>query len=339
MEDRLHVVEGAELGKADFLQALAHHGDVRAKVFGLVRVAADGEDTAAEVVVEAQDLNAGGEIGQAVSDGRGVELDALVAANRLFKNFRHDVANVHVGPGSERVVALDVVEVSDSRPMVEVLDNAQHLLVVLHVVLLLRPALLERSIPKLLVTNLVDGQDDEVPCIGVLVEQRLVLVERVRLHAEFHTRFHRELRCKSLARPLDGGEVALVVDVDGGLALNDLGAGGVAAVFVPVGADAVVHVVGDADLVDAAFNGERADVFEREDGVVGEIGVHMVIGKHAGSNQEREFPSSMAKANRIGRGRAACKDARRKSRSLRRSVRAMPCRAWIDEGGVAIPHV
>ena len=79
MEDRLHVVEGAELGKADFLQALAHHGDVRAKVFGLVRVAADGEDTAAEVVVEAQDLNAGGEIGQAVSDGGGVELDALVA--------------------------------------------------------------------------------------------------------------------------------------------------------------------------------------------------------------------------------------------------------------------
>ena len=223
--------------------------------------------------------------------------------------------------------------------MVEVLDNAQHLLVVLHVVLLLRPALLERSIPKLLVTNLVDGQDDEVPRIGVLVEQRLVLVECVRLHAEFHTRFHRELRCKSPARPLDGGEVALVVDVDGGFALNDLGAGGVAAVFVPVGAHAVVHVVGDADLVDAAFNGERADVFEREDGVVGEVGVYMVISKHAGSNQEREFPSSMANANRIGRGHATCKDARRKAGLCWRSLRAMPRLAWIDEGGVAIPHV
>lgn len=32
----LHALEGAELGESDILQALAHHGDVRAEVLGLV---------------------------------------------------------------------------------------------------------------------------------------------------------------------------------------------------------------------------------------------------------------------------------------------------------------
>ena len=54
VEHWLHVLEGAELGESDILQALAHHGDVRAEVLGLVRVAADREDTSAQVAVQAQ---------------------------------------------------------------------------------------------------------------------------------------------------------------------------------------------------------------------------------------------------------------------------------------------
>ena len=54
VEQWLHALEGAELGESDILQALAHHGDVRAEVLGLVRVAANREDAPAQVAVQAQ---------------------------------------------------------------------------------------------------------------------------------------------------------------------------------------------------------------------------------------------------------------------------------------------
>ena len=54
VEHWLHVLEGAELGESDILQALAHHGNVRAEVLGLVRVTANREDAPAQVAVQAQ---------------------------------------------------------------------------------------------------------------------------------------------------------------------------------------------------------------------------------------------------------------------------------------------
>ena len=170
----------------------------------------------------------------------------------------------------------------------------------LHVVLFLRLALLERAVPEFLVAHLVDGQDDEIPFGGVPVEERAEAVDGVRLYAKFHAGLYGELGRKTLARPCDGGEIALVVDVDRGLALEHLGAGGVAAVFVPVGAHAVVDVVGDADLVDAALDGEGAHVVERKHGVVGKLRVHVVIGEHGGSNRCGDSRHA-AVANRLHR--------------------------------------
>lgn len=134
----------------------------------------------------------------------------------------------------------------------------------------------------------MDGQDDEVPFARKSLEQLVEAPDRVRLHAELHARLHGELARKPVASLGDRGEIAFVINVDGRLPLDDGCAAGVGAVLVPVGADLKVHVVGEADFVDAALDGEGANVVHGKDGVVGEFGVHVVVGEHGVSNRQGE---------------------------------------------------
>ena len=140
---------------------------------------------------------------------------------------------------------------------------------------------------------------------GKALEQLVEAPDRVRLHAELHARLHGELARKTVASLGDRGEIAFVIHVDGRLPLDDRCAAGVGAVLVPVGTDLKVHMVGEADLVDAALNGEGADVVHGKDGVVGEFGVHVVVGEHGGPIFRVKSASRAAGFGRIGRQDAA----------------------------------
>lgn len=74
----------------------------------------------------------------------------------------------------------------------------------------------------------------------------------------------------------DGGEVAIVVNIEDGLAVFEAG------VFwmVMVGLDAVVYMVGEADLVEVETDGVFTDAVNGVYGIVAELRMYTVINKH-----------------------------------------------------------
>ena len=276
----MHLFEGAEFGEAEVTKATAALLDVGTEVLGLVGVAADGEDATAEVVVEAQDVGARLQVGQAVAEARGVEFDALAVGDHALEDGGHDVAGLLEGVFAGRVIAADEVEVAEDGVVLEGLDDLQQLLVVGAVVLVLRAAALEVARPKLEVAHLVDGADDEVELVLPRLEEGVVLLNPVTLRAQLEARPDGQLARELLAHLVDLGEVGRVVDVGDCNPVHHGRARGVAAVLLHVGLDAVVHVVGEAQLLDAELHRIGADVLHRVDGVVGELAVHVVVSKH-----------------------------------------------------------
>ena len=74
----------------------------------------------------------------------------------------------------------------------------------------------------------------------------------------------------------DGGEVAIVVNIEDGLAVFEAG------VFrmVMVGLDAVIYMVGEADLVEVETDGVFTGAVKGVYGIVAELRMYMVINKH-----------------------------------------------------------
>ena len=192
----------------------------------------------------------------------------------------HKLLAFLVRPNTCGIVALDKVKVPQYAPVIKRIDHVKHFLVVRGVVLVLRAPPLKLARPKLLVAHLVDGQDDEVERAREAVEQGVVAVLRVRLHAKFQTAAHFKPAGVALACLHDGGDVALVVHIGGGYAFDYGRQRRVAAELVHIRLDAVIDVIGDADLIEAAVYGVAADRVERIDGIVRKLGMDMVVGKH-----------------------------------------------------------
>ena len=86
MEHRLHPFVGAEPGEPQPAQFPLGLRQPCAQVFLLVAVAAKGQDSAAQLPVQAQDLPRRGQVRQAVTVAGGVDLDALAVGNDGAQN-------------------------------------------------------------------------------------------------------------------------------------------------------------------------------------------------------------------------------------------------------------
>ena len=151
-------------------------------------------------------------------------------------------------------------------------------LVVGTVVFLLASSLLELARPELKVAHLMDGQQREVQMVLPLIPQRVELRNRVRLYAKLQTTLDGQAPCPLVAQRLDAREVRVVVHVHHALVLHHLGRER----LIPVGFDAVVHVIGEADLVEVILPGIRAHLRRDVPRVVREHAVHVVVSQHGG---------------------------------------------------------
>lgn len=152
---------------------------------------------------------------------------------------------------------------------VEALDHAEELLVVGAVDLVLGTASLAVAVPELAVANLVDRADHEVEPLPEALHERAVLVDGRRLHPELEASAQRNLIAELVAHSVELGEVGLV------RAVGDRGAVLEACPrrIVPLRLDAVVNMLGEADLVEVEPDRVERDLPERVGRVVREARV------------------------------------------------------------------
>lgn len=152
----LHFVEGAVFGEADVLQGLAGGVVVRAHLFGVVAVASDGDDFAAEGVVEFQDFDGRCESRDAVADGRVVDFDAFAVFDDRFQDIGDDFFVVGECVRLDVDVAADEVHVRQDAVVFVVFDQIFQLFIVALVNFVVGFSFLEFVEMEFLVVDLVD---------------------------------------------------------------------------------------------------------------------------------------------------------------------------------------
>ena len=160
-----------------------------------------------EVAIELEDLAGGLEVAEPVAHARGVDLDALAVVDDAAQDLGHEVPHAREGIVAERVVAADEVEVPEDRVVSEALHDAEQLLVVGAVDLLLRATALEVPVPELEVAHLMDGADDEVETVSERPHEGVVPSDRRGLDAELEARAQRDAITELLSRALELVEV------------------------------------------------------------------------------------------------------------------------------------
>ena len=158
----------------------------------------------------------------------------------------------------------------------EGLDHGEHLLVVDGVNFLLRAAALELPVPVLEVAHLVDGADHKVEPVTEPLHERAVLPERRALNAELESRAECDAIAQLLAQGVHLREVGIVRAVGDRVPVLEAGPAG----LVPLGLHAVVHVLGEANLVQVETDGVERHLAQGVGRVVGVPGVNVVVSQH-----------------------------------------------------------
>ena len=154
--------------------------------------------------------------------------------------------------------------------------NVIQLLVVGKVVRLLAATLLKLARPKLKVSHLMDGKQREVKLVLVLVPQGIELRYRVRLYAKLQAGLDGDAIRPTLTQVGDAREVCVVVNIYHTLALHHLGRERI----LPVRLDAVVHVIGKADLVKVVLPSILHNLLGNVPRVIREHAMNVIVGKH-----------------------------------------------------------
>ncbi len=222
-------------------------------------VGADGQELAAQLAVKAQDAPRGHQVGQAVFERGGIELNPLAVGNRLPQDPLNERQHLFIRVRAAFVIALDHVEVPQDRIVFVAPHNVVNRLIVGGLVLVLGAALLEFVVPKLFVPDLMVAQDHKIKRItGEIV---LELAGRFGLHAKFNARTDGNTPGVLLLHGAQGAEIGRVITVQ-------------------VGLYTVIDVFGKTDLVEAQRQRALHHVLHGGNGIVAERGVKMVIGKH-----------------------------------------------------------
>ena len=154
------------------------------------------------------------------------------------------------------------------------LHHGKQFFVIPLVIFLLRTAALEVLRPKLLIVYLMDGQDDKIQRIPR--EQRAVSRDGMRLHAKLQPDFDADAVAIALLQLVQLRHVARIVDIHPRAAaiVRDF------STFVPIHLDAVIHMVGQTDLIHAHRDRIPDYLLERILRVVAVCRMYMIVRKH-----------------------------------------------------------
>ena len=189
----------------------------------------------------------------------------------------HNGLHPFKGVGPLPVVADDEVQVGQDAVFLIAVHQRQQLLVVPLVVLPLGPALLELLGPELLVLHLVDRQEHKVQ--GIFLKKGPEPGDGVDLHPKLQPGFQGDPVPVPLPQFPDGGMVLGIIHIGQELAVlpDHLLPG------IPVHLNAVIHVVGEAELFQAQSDGVPRHLLHGISRVVAEGGVYMIVSQHAPS--------------------------------------------------------
>ena len=120
MEDRFHFVEGADMRKPDlipedpvsFLQMVPHPG-------GGMGVGTDGNDTAAQILIEPQNVSGRLGIRQAVFPAGGVEFDPLSIPDGQGQNLGNQIFYFLKGINPVPVITADQIQMGQNTVVFE----------------------------------------------------------------------------------------------------------------------------------------------------------------------------------------------------------------------------
>ena len=256
-----------------------------------VAVASNGDNAAAQITIQPQQLGRRHGIGQAIPMGGRVYLDPLAIGYNDFQNFCNQRLDLFKGVNACLIVSFNQVHVAQDTIVFVYLDDIQHFLIVSLIVLLLCPSLLEVLCPELLILHLVDRKDDKVK--GIAAEKRLKLRDRVNLDAKLHPHFDINLPGEQVPNPLKFQFPAGIVHVGQRFSVtveNFLPA-------VPVNFHTVIHMIRDADFIQMKIDCILNDLFHRIDGIVAELCMNMIICQHIKTSLHFPYADTMMDYN------------------------------------------
>lgn len=267
---------GAERVEAQAGELVLGGAQVGAEVLGLVGVGARRYDGAAEVAIEREDLTRGHKAVEFVANARGVELDALAIGDDAFEDRGHDVADLRKGALACGVVAADEVEVPEHVVVVVGLDELEKLLVVGLSRLGAGVGSLKFAVPKLEVVDLVHGADHKVELVAESADQVAVLFLGDGLSSELQARTNLDLARELGANIFDFCQIGFIGAVGYGATVFKTSASRIA----PLRLNAVVHMLGKANLVQVEPDGVECHLAQRIGGIVGVSRVNVEICQH-----------------------------------------------------------
>lgn len=277
VELRFHALKGAKALEAELVaQDRTRLVEVAANALRTVSVAADRQDLAAEVAVKPHDLAAGLDVRELVAPARGVELDPLALLDHCAQNLRDDVPRLFKRVFACRIIAAHDVEVSEDTVVLKVPRDGKELLIVALIVLVLGPALHVLRRVELQIVHLMDAQQREVQLAAVFFKQRVVLGDRVPLHAELQSLPERDPPAIASLHLMQLLKIARVVDVPVGQSVSQSGRSWI----VPVAHHAVINMLRKAHLIKPQLNAALDLRLHRRLAVKAEVAVNMVIGFH-----------------------------------------------------------
>ena len=188
------MVKCAELRDADlFFDNPAGILEVVTDILCAVGIRAEGEEGAAKVFIELENLPAGLGILEAIVPGRRVDLNAFAIRNGLFQNGCNEILFFFKWPGTCWIIAGQQVQMRQNTVMPEVLLHMQNLLIIVIIVFLLALSLEVVTIPEFFVMNLVHGEQHKVQIILILCIQLFIITNRMGLYAKLQTGFDGDL--------------------------------------------------------------------------------------------------------------------------------------------------